>query len=378
MTDPVASYREAVMLTQHATKASVTVEIPAPGLFLVDAKLVSAQGGVLASGRINVAAIPPAQHAGLPDFGVVTHFGQNSGSPALVLPLVKLAGFTWIRDELPWDQVEKEPGHFSFPAYMDACVNAASKLGIGLLVLLDYGNPDAYPGRFTGAQGFPRTPEERVLFVHYVEQVVGRYGKTVKHWELWNEPAFSDIKYSDYVALLKTVYGSIKTKSPDATVISCGGGGAGGGPGGDCIDSIVSSGALEYQDGFSVHPYMSPHVPETGYQAKDAPIDAVNIPTAWPFLNELIAQHPGSGGRRLQLWITELGWSSSPASEGLSELAQAATWSAATCFQDATPRSKSCSGMTLSMTAATLFRVSTILDWYERTFRRNPLSSPPR
>ncbi|MEM5369630.1 beta-glucosidase [Paraburkholderia azotifigens] len=324
VSDPIAFYQQAVTLTRQSVKATVSITIPRAGLFLVDATLLSENGKAVASKRVNVAAMSPRGRSSFPDFGVVTHFAQGKGAPEVLLPLVKSAGFSWIRDEIYWDHIEQKPGVFVFPKDYDAYLNRASKLGISPLIVLAYGNAKAYPELFGAEQSFPDSPEARRFFVRYVDEVVRRYGQMVTHWEVWNEPAFARLGYAGYVALLKPVYTQIKERSPQATVISCGGGGAGGGPGGDCLLEMSKSGALDYQDAFSVHPYMSPHIPETGYPTAGGPIASVSIPTAWPYLEKLTGQHPRTDGRRVQLWITELGWPSSPASAALDQTSQAA------------------------------------------------------
>lgn len=307
-------------------QVSFNVALPNYGLFLLDTKLVSASGAESDSLKINIAALAPGNGA-FPDAGVVTHFGQRKGSAAAVLPLVKRAGFTWIRDELYWGEVEKTAGKFTFPPdngnYGDYVAQAV-KLNLKPLIVLDYGNPGAYPNLFKGPQRFPQTQQERDLFARYAQKVVGYYGKQVKHWEIWNEPAFAKIGYDNYVALLKPVYTAIKSQSADANVISCGGGGAGGGPGGDCIAELIKRGALDYQDGFSIHPYMSPSDPDVGYSAKGSPLGRVNVPNVWPHLARMTQANPKPGEGKLKLWITEIGWPSSPSSAGLSEQRQAA------------------------------------------------------
>lgn len=323
MAAPVASYRTSIAAAHGDTKVSINVDLPSLGLFLVDAKLISARGATLKSTKFNVAAISKVEGNSFPGAGVVTHFAQLKGSPGVVLPLVKKAGFTWIRDELYWSSIERHPNQFLFPPEYLEFLTEASNLEVKPLIVLDYGNPGAYPDFFKGPQGFPQTEEERKLFVRYVGKVVSTYGDKVKHWEVWNEPMFAG-GYASYVSTLKEVYVAIKKLSPDATVISCGGGGAGGGPSGDCITSIIDAGAARYQDGFSVHPYMSPYPPETGYRTEGSVIDAVNIPTVWPHLSRMLAANTKANQGRFKLWITELGWPSSPQSAGLSESAQAA------------------------------------------------------
>jgi hypothetical protein len=322
MAAPVSLYRKTIAAPGGAN-VSVNVDVPQFGLFLVDAKVLSADGATLSSTKINVAAIASVKPNSFPRAGVITHFAQDKGSPPVVLPLIKKAGFTWIRDEIYWNAIEKQRGLFIFPPQYDRYIKQASLMDIKPLIVLDYANPAVYPGLFEGPQGFPRTAEERELFVNYVRAVTRRYGSVVKHWEVWNEPPFGSISYANYVALLKEVYVAIKTSSPDATVISCGGGGAGGGPSGDCITAILAAGGAGYQDGFSVHPYMSPYPPETGYGAKDSVIDSVNIPTVWPHLGKMMAANPKPGQGHFTVWVTEIGWPSAPASAGLSEVVQA-------------------------------------------------------
>jgi hypothetical protein len=302
---------------------SIGVTIPGSGLFQLDASLKSPSGDILAQGTGSVAVVTQRNEVGPSDFGIVTHFGQGGAPPSVLLPLIKQAGFSWIRDELYWQEIEKKPGSFVFPASYDTYIAAAAKLGLSPLVVLDYGNQGAYPKLFAQST-FPKTPEARALFVRYVNAVVKRYGATVKHWEVWNEPDFNTVGYDNYLALLKDTYSAIKQVSPDSTVISCGGGGVGGGPGADCIVALIARGGLNDQDGFSIHPYMPPNPPETGYKGKGGPIDAVSIPTTWPYLHDFTAQHVKANGQPLQVWVTELGWPVNPKEPGQDEATQAA------------------------------------------------------
>lgn len=319
---PAATYYQDVDPDQQGRAVSVPVTLTRPGFYRVQAELYSRAGTLLGRAATTFTLQPKRRASGLPGFGVATHFAQMQGSPAVLLPMVRQAGFTWIRDELYWQEIEKTPGQFRFPPQYDAYLKQAVQLGIAPLVVLDYGNARAYPALFRAAP-FPQTPEARQRFVGYVEQVVKRYGGQVKHWELWNEPSFDQISYATYGALLKAVYPAIKALSPAATVIACGGGGIGGGPGGDCPIELIKAGGLAYQDGFSVHPYMSPNTPERGYAAKGGPIDTVSIPTTWPYLKSLAARYPKKNGAPLQVWITEYGWPVNPKVPGQDEASQA-------------------------------------------------------
>jgi polysaccharide biosynthesis protein PslG len=326
---PVSNYSGAATGDKGDGQVSFNVQLPTPGLYALDMKIVSASGASSGTSRVSLASLMSGNGT-FTDAGVVTHFGQRKGNAANVLPLIKRAGFTWIRDELYWQELEKSPGKFTFPPDNNnygAYVSQAASMGLKPLIILDYGNASTYPGMFKAKRGFPKTPAERDLFVRYVQQVVGHYGNQVKAWELWNEPKFGvDLTYDDYIALLKPVYAAVKKASPDSSLISCGGGGAGGGPGGDCIANLIKGGAVQYQDGFSIHPYMSPYNPDDGYLAKGSPLpkSKVSVSTVWPHLEGMVQKNPRPGVGPLKLWITEIGWPSSPASGNLSEQKQAA------------------------------------------------------
>lgn len=323
MPTALTTYQKAISDIPEGKAIDVGIAVPRAGLFRVDATFKSPDGETLDKTSTTLAVVTKRDEVGPSDFGVVTHFAQaGTPPPSVLLPLVRQAGFSWIRDELYWEAIEKTPGRFAFPTRFDAYLAECAHLGISPLVVLDYGNPVAYPALFSQST-FPQSPEARARFIRYVDAVVARYGGTVKHWELWNEPDFGKIRYPTYLALLKDTFAAIKQRSSDASVISCGGGGSGGGPGGDCIVGLIKDGGLNDQDGFSVHPYMPPNTPEKGYRATGAPIDFVSIPTVWPYLKRLTTDNVKADGRPLQVWVTELGWPVNPKDPGQDEATQA-------------------------------------------------------
>lgn len=308
---------------RRANDIAVRLNVPRIGFFALDAQLSSASGQVIATEQTHLAAIPVRTHLGPPDFGVGANLDQGENAPTTLLPIIRNAGFSWVRAELSWDGIEPRPGVFTFPAQFDESMRLASSMGITTLVLLDYGNAAAYPRLFKKKASFPMTAAAREQFVRYVQQVVGRYGKEVNAWEVWNEPHFQEIGYGTYVALLKAVYPEIKKLAPHAQVVSCGGD-WGGNPIDACIDAIIRAGALQYQDGFSIHPYMYPSTPEVGYEGPGTPVTPVSVETVWPYLKRFIARHPKANGQLLQLWVSEIGWPSAPYSAQQSAWTQAA------------------------------------------------------
>lgn len=318
-----------------AIRVPLEMTLPTPGLYRLDLLVNASDGSTLAESSVRLAAVLTRKENAPPpdDWGVCTHFAQGRGTVPRSLELIKLAGFARIRDEMYWNHIEKKPGEFVFPEWADAFIQAASARGLRPLIVLSYGNAQVYPAEFAGTKGFPESAEARALFVRYVREVVSRYKIQVRDWEVWNEPqGWGKVGPELYTPLLKEVYPAVKSIAPDATIISCGGGGAGGGPGGDFIRGIVSHGGLDYQDAFSIHPYMAPlNNPDTGYATYRSPsIPRVSIPVVWPFLKNWAQRNPRSDGKPLGLWVTEIGWFSSPLpSVKNPELAQAA-WFART------------------------------------------------
>jgi hypothetical protein len=303
----------------------VPVTVPRPGLY--DLTIAAFRQGREPVGHAatTFAVVPPRTAVGPSDLGVCTHFAQGKGALPRSLDLVKLAGFSRIRDEMYWDAVEKTPGMFVFPDRLTRYLTEADRLGLAPLVVLCYGNARPYPEAFRGSQGFPESPAARQAFVRYAVECCRRYGDLVKAWEVWNEPhAFGKATPEHYTELLKAVYPALKAVRKDAYIVSCGGGGAGGGPGGDWISAVLGNSGLDDQDGFSIHPYMSPNSPDLGYATVGSIIPRVNVPVVWDHLGNFIARHPRSDGRRLDLWVTEIGWFDAPTPGQNGELDQAA------------------------------------------------------
>ncbi|EIP97152.1 alpha-L-arabinofuranosidase [Opitutaceae bacterium TAV1] len=293
------------------TAGVLTVSLPTPGLYQLDIRHHDHTGRQIGGYLTTLASIPERNGPNPDDWGVCTHFAHGKGTLPRSLELVQLAGFSRIRDEVYWQHVEQTPGKFEFPPYADAWIHTARELGLSPLIILAYGNARAWPDEFAGNNGFPANDKARALFVRYVREMVTRYQGVVKHWEVWNEPhSWGKASPEIYTPLLKEVYPAIKAIDPTATVISCGGGGAGGGPGGDYISGVLKHGGLDYQDAFSVHPYMSPYDPETGYGAQGAPIPRVNVPAVWSHLRQFSERNPRSDQKRLEVWTTEIGWPS--------------------------------------------------------------------
>ena len=292
-------------------KTSVEFDVSRIGLFEFSVVAWDASGKLLGQESTTLALIPEVKDHPR-EMGICTHYAQNKWQePERAFDYIRRAGFSAIRDELYWHRVEPERGRFIFPQRYDSYLALAVKNRLEPLIVLNYGN-DLYT-ESSGKRGFPQTPETRRAFVRYTRELIARYGDRVKHWELWNEP--NGVRpVEECLPLLKEVYRAVKEADPEAKLISCGGAGAGGGPGGGYIRPLIKNGGLEFQDGFSIHPYMSPYDPDTGYPCgDDSPIREVSVPAAWRFLDNFIGKNRKADGSKLELWVTEIGWPSGEA-----------------------------------------------------------------
>lgn len=138
-------------------------------------------------------------------------------------------------------------------------------------------------------------------------ELVARQKKAGIHtWEIWNEPnipAFWEPEPNpeDYVRLLIASYQTIKRVDPQATVLGCGLAG----PNGpryrkpyEFVEAVLKLGGGQAMDAISIHPYRQPRTPEESGYVEDL-----------QGISDLTAKY----GRRLPMWITEVGWPTDPA-----------------------------------------------------------------
>lgn len=292
------------------TETELTVSLKNVGFYEI--AVVATKGNREIAREMTTCAVVPEPDYDRPkEMGACIHFafsgkGERGHFP-YTFELLKLAGFTRIRDDLFWDGMEKKPGVYKIPERLEKMVDTLPAYGIKPLLVAGYNNNKAYPGKFK--KGFPTTPEMYAAFGNAVAYAVRHFGNRVVEWEIWNEPN-SAHPVREYLPLLKAVYPKIKAANPNAKVISCGGGGAGGGPGGGMIHPIAGAGGLDFMDGFSIHPYMSPGFdPDFGYAAKGSPIPRVSVPYFMDHLYKNFAMKKTlSDGSRPVLYVTEVGW----------------------------------------------------------------------
>jgi hypothetical protein len=185
----------------------------------------------------HTAPMVPIQHSGLSPYGVNT-FLEQEADPAKVertLQYVDEAGFDWIRQEFPWEDIEiTAKGDYwdhrwnksAWEKY-DRIVDLAAKYDIEIIARLD--NPPAWSRAVGNAEGWTKAPPDDLAdFGDFVYTVVDRYKGRVRYYQIWNEPNIYD-EWGDqpadpagYVELLKVAYRRAKEADPDCVIIAAG------------------------------------------------------------------------------------------------------------------------------------------------------------
>jgi hypothetical protein len=227
------------------------------------------------------------------------------------------AGAAWLRCDFAWSDLEWVQGSWYFDG-CDRVVEEAGARGIDVLGILGTSPPWA-----NGGNPWNYPPTEKEAWRNYVRTVVSRYKGRVKAWEVWNEENIHQFwmpepDAADYVELLRLASEEIRAADPQALVIM--GGVAGLDP--DYLNECLYLGAAEYVDALAYHPY-----PETVGVVGEPEEDRFKPKEELcrglvDFVRGLIGQYTE---KELQVWITEVGWTTCAQSPpGVDEGTQAA------------------------------------------------------
>ena len=194
-------------------------------------------GSDLIRPRPRLDPLVPIAHTGVNPFGCNT-FLQQEVEPwkrEESLRLLHEAGFKWIRQEFPWEDIEIHgkgnftdcrhgPCHSAWEKY-DQIVDLASKYDMEIIARLS--NPPAWSRHDGDARGTFAPPDDLSDFGDFVEAVVRRYKGRIRYYQIWNEPNIypewgeQPVDPVGYTALLKEAYIRAKAVDPDAVII-CG------------------------------------------------------------------------------------------------------------------------------------------------------------
>jgi hypothetical protein len=254
-----------------------------------------------------------------PGYGMVAFLWWREEVADRDLNLVRDAGFTWVRQNLHWVDVELYKGGFDW-RYSDRIVRQVQERGLNLLFRL-HGLPR--PG-WVSLPDDPALPVSVEDFADFCGAVAARYRGQVRAYQVWNEPNLAREwearapNPEGYVRLLRACYIAIKEADPDALVVSAGMAPTGTGlpiamPDTDYFTAMYEAGAAPYFDLLGVHAAGFAAPPEV------SPEEAATNPAYGgqrffcfrhvEDIREIMVRY-GDGEK--QVAVTEMGWTSDP------------------------------------------------------------------
>ncbi len=275
--------------------------------------------------RPETADFVPVANAGVNPFGVNT-FLEQEVEPAkreLAVQMIADAGFHWIRQEFPWEDIEihgkgdfedrrHEPYRSAWEKY-DHIVDLAEHYDLEIVARLS--NPPAWSRGQGNAAGSFAPPDDLEDYGDFVETVVRRYRGRIRTYQIWNEPNIypewgeQPVSPEAYTELLKVGYTRVKQVCPECVVLS--GALAQTIPLGprDLNDFIFlqrmyDAGAGDYFDVLAMQ----------GYGLWSGPTDRRMRPRVLNFsrplyLREIMVKN---GDADKPIWITEMNWNAPP------------------------------------------------------------------
>lgn len=145
------------------------------------------------------------------------------------LTMIKGAGFVWIKQQFPWEEIEQpRKGQFFDVKYVqgtwdkfDELVRLADMSGLKMIARVD--RPPAWARLDkTRPQGPPDNLND---FGDFLFLLASRYKGRVNHFQVWNEPNLGEEWTGKpdpvgYTAMLKVAYRRIKEANPHASVLA--------------------------------------------------------------------------------------------------------------------------------------------------------------
>ena len=178
----------------------------------------------------------PMAHAGVNPFGINVFLEQEveEWKREKSLQMIADAGFHWIRQEFPWEDIEihgkgdfedrrHEPYRSAWDKY-DHIVDTAGTYDLEVIARLS--NPPSWTRIDGDARGTYAPPDNLRDWGDYVYNVVSRYRGQVRYYQLWNEPNIypewgeQPVDPEGYTRLLCEGYRRAKEADPGAIILS--------------------------------------------------------------------------------------------------------------------------------------------------------------
>lgn len=206
--------------------------------------------GNLIRAPLNTAPLTPIQNASDVPYGVNTFLQKEVEEPKIrvMLQMIKDAGFVWLRQEFPWEDIEIHArGDFGDRrtdrngdgvrdkadevdawAKYDTMVGLTEEYGLKMMVRLS--NPPNWAQTInnkheTLADDYG-PPDDVQDFVNYAVDVATRYKGRITHYQIWNEPNLypewgeNFVDPAKYVDMLCRVHDALKAIDPNIVIIT--------------------------------------------------------------------------------------------------------------------------------------------------------------
>ncbi|NDJ53460.1 MAG: cellulase family glycosylhydrolase [Chloroflexi bacterium] len=176
-------------------------------------------------------------HASVNPFGINTflHHEVEVAKREEQVRLIAEAGFHWIRQEFPWEDIEihgrgdfidrrNDPDGVDAWIKYDNIVDLAEQYDLEIIARVD--NPPAWSRAVGNEMGAFAPPDDFADFARYAAVLAEHYRGRITYYQIWNEPNIYpewgeyDVNPVDYTDLLCQTYRAIKEVNPDAVIIT--------------------------------------------------------------------------------------------------------------------------------------------------------------
>jgi hypothetical protein len=273
--------------------------------------------------------VPAEDGTGAPALGMNV-FLEQEVEPAkrqATLDLLRASGVTWVRQELPWEQIEPvAKGETTDPYFggstwtkFDDIVDRTSGSGLQLMLRLDTSPRWALPPGATDGLSPPVNYDD---YFDFVSEVSTRYRGRVAAYQIWNEPNLTSEwghrppSATDYARLLEGAAQRIHAADPSAQVVM-----AALSPtlteNSDALNELIylqqlyDAGVRGSFDVLAVQAYGLRGGPD------DPRVDASDVTFSRPTLVRQVMV--ANGDADVPVWATEMGWNDNPPSTAYQE-----------------------------------------------------------
>jgi hypothetical protein len=222
-----------------------------------------------------------------------------------VLAAIRASRPAWVRVFMLWSVLEPQPGVYNIPG-IAAYRNFFNDLPKGTKIDADVvGTP---PWAAGGSTSIATPPTDDGTYATFLSHLVGVFHGRVTAWELWNEEPSANWwsgTIAQFAGLVKAAYPAIKAADPSATVVL-------GANNPEWLTQLYADGIKGYFDADAIHTDTACNVTSPYIYEYNRDTTTVNQYFFLGFtgIHAIMAAH---GDASKQIYMTELGWSSTSA-----------------------------------------------------------------